>query len=159
MPKIVNRTGIRGDDLRRLATIAMTRKGALGNIRYPIHEIQFTLSRDFQNRGWAWVDKGIIQVQVAKGWVGLDWDIKELGQLLEHEIDHCLGLDHLDMAQPSWWLLDASWTTELKLRLRAGHEPPPIEVKLRCLFDAWRMGADDVDVDQVIDDDDGIEAA
>ncbi len=47
-------------------------------------------------------------------------DLRQLAQLLEHEIDHTLGLTHDDMLD--WWTLEPTWHKDLIVRWRTPNQ-------------------------------------
>lgn len=121
---------------------AMHHKGEPDNI----FRVKLYPSRNWQSRGYADLDTGTVEIAVAKGWTNEQWQITEIAQLLDHEIDHFLGLSHRAMAEPLWWLLLVPWSTDLMLRHRSGREPRPVEVKIRRLFDHLAMETDMTDI-------------
>lgn len=114
-PKIENSTALRTDDLRRFLHVGLKDRGVFNSIR--VRRIEIAESANHRSRGWAWQDDARIKLCIARGFDPNDRrQVIELAQIFEHEIDHCLGLEHPD--QVEWWELTPFWVLPLELRYR-----------------------------------------
>src|SRR5688572_28105392 len=98
LPILVNGTDLRTDDIKRFLKAGLKAKGAENCVQ----TVEVVQSHGYRSVGWAWVDQKKIRLVLPRGFrEGNLHDLRELGQVLEHEVDHILGLDHKDMA--AWW--------------------------------------------------------
>lgn len=120
--KVTNATTFRGDDIRRFTQAGLRGKGNPESVKL----VHWTETNSYRPSGVAYVDTGQIVMSISRGFNPLEgWDMLELGQIFEHEVDHCIGLDHKDM-QP-WSALDPKWIYGLRIRRRKGFERPQHE--------------------------------
>ena len=141
LPEVVNKSSFRGDDLRRFVFAAVNRCGARGKVTKVIfydhewdtpyiHGLALTQPDD------ANICTGEIDIHLPGGLQENHRDRTELGQILCHEVDHVLGLDHKDMQD--WWHLPASWVDDLPLRRKKSTIKDKTQLKLeQDLRDAW----------------------
>jgi hypothetical protein len=124
LPKILNETSIRGDDLRRLVQRAYSSFVEAPGCKPQIHfvvQIKFVWSSDACSQGWIWIGSGEIEIHVGRGFAGRPWEVREIAQILEHELDHATGAVHRNM--PKWETLPVRWSRNSKMRLRKGFVP------------------------------------
>lgn len=137
LPKIVNETSIRGDDLRRIVSAAVaTARREQADWKYCLLEIHFLQSPSFYSNAWAY-DDGRIEIKLGRGFNGDAWEVEEVAKLLDHELGHLRhGMYHSKKLPAAWWnQATPVWAEKLRLRLRVHKQPLGIEVKIRRLLD------------------------
>lgn len=106
--RLRNETVLPTAGLKALVARAIQERGAEGIL----DRIVFWQTRRQELESCAWCDDGCIEVFLPKDFhLVPDW--KSLSQQLVHELDHLLGLDHIDMHE--WWDLDVPWAQEQAL--------------------------------------------
>jgi hypothetical protein len=111
-PKIVNNSTLRLDDIKRFVETAIRSKGAEGLVT----TIEFRQTKREECGGWAYTGPKLILIELCEKFEGDPHHIFEMAQILEHEIDHILGLEHKDMIE--WFDLTPTWHQGLQLRER-----------------------------------------
>jgi len=139
-PRIVNKTGLRGDDLRYLTNAALRSVDAeFPSWRFGCNEVYFLPSADYFSHGMAYcggTDGRKMEIHVAQGFGSRTWEVEELAQLLEHEFLHLVGFEHEEMADEGhWWLQPVPWHKAYQVRYRKGKEPHALEIRIRSLTD------------------------
>jgi hypothetical protein len=117
---LVNRTRYDTRDLRRLTILCLKERGAYAGRRY---RVTWVPARGAWPHGLAWIGRPFVRMMLpaarveavgdggrrAVGLAALDRrTIERLAQVLLHEIDHTLGLNHREMLNcyslPVWFL-------------------------------------------------------
>ena len=113
LPRVINKTGLRGDDLIHFTYAGVTARGAQGVVSV----VEYRTSPSFRTTGLCWPLERRILLLIPRGF-NPAVDLPEVAQVFTHELDHALGLDHIDMKD--WWTLDVPWVKGLQLRPRLG---------------------------------------
>lgn len=135
LPVIINKTGLRGDDLRRLVVAAIADTKKRKSFVYAPTEVTFAPDKDYQTHGWSLYEDGKVVIKVARGFGCRAWEVLEVAQLLEHEFDHLCGAEHEEQGGDMlpWYELGAFWSDRIALRYRKGEGPHQLEKKIRVL--------------------------
>ena len=105
---IYNNTDYRTDDLRKLFFAAIYSIGDISRVWYIT--IGYRYSKKIGNcHGWAYSNTGRFHISLPNRPSSIK--MKELCQIIQHEIDHCLGLNHSEMLD--WWDLKTTWSKDL----------------------------------------------
>ena len=106
--RIYNSTDYRTDDLRELFSAAICLIGDISRVWYIT--IGYRYSKKIGNcHGWAYLNTGRFHISLPHRPSSIK--MKELCQITQHEIDHCLGLNHSEMLD--WWDLKITWSKDL----------------------------------------------
>lgn len=117
--RLRNRTHFRGDDLRRFFMAGIRAYGA-DRDEWTIHVV-YGKSPAW---GCAYVNSAWVKMSLPKD--REKHDLQKFAQVFMHELDHCRGLRHKDMA--NWWEFDAAWAEGLEIRVKEPRRPPsPID--------------------------------
>jgi hypothetical protein len=104
-----NQTEFRTDDLRKIFSTAISSVGDITRIWYITVGYRYTKEAG-DCHGWAYLDTGRFHISLPH-WPS-NVKMNELCQIIQHEIDHCLGLNHVEML--NWWKLKPTWNKELE---------------------------------------------
>jgi len=132
-PILVNKTPFRGDDLRRFTLAAIRARGAEGAVKM----IEYRISPSHRATGLTYCEESRIIMNFPRGYNARAYedDLTEVAQILIHEIDHVLGLDHKDMRRLDD--LEVPWIQGVRLRRRKNVPVRPVvealESKIRSL--------------------------
>ena len=106
---ISNRTEFRTSDLRKIFSTAIYSVGDITRVWYIT--VGYRYSREVGTcHGWAYLNTGRFHISLPH-WPS-NIRMNELCQITQHEIDHCLGLNHTEMLD--WWDLKPKWSQELE---------------------------------------------
>lgn len=148
LPRILNRSQFRGDDLRRIVLVAFRTYGfrpdAVASITF-IEHYGANVTGLAKPAGGTWKApfRGNVLVKLPRALMsGRVHDVSDVYKILVHEMEHCCGLDHPDMVE--WWhipLPDA--VRQLPLRRKKGVLPPTERersLRAECIKRGWRVG-------------------
>jgi hypothetical protein len=104
-----NRTEFRTDDLKKIFSTAISSVGDITRVWYITVGYRYTKEAG-DCHGWAYLNTGRFHISLPH-WPS-NVKMNELCQIIQHEIDHCLGLNHVEML--NWWKLKPTWNKELE---------------------------------------------
>ena len=106
---LYNRTDYSTVDLRRIMSTAISEIGDITRVWYVTVGYRYKKEIDDCD-GWAYIDTGRFHIDLP--YKSKDLNMKELCQVIQHEIDHCLGLEHVEMVE--WWDINPKWKRGLR---------------------------------------------
>ncbi len=122
MPLIINHSGLCGWHLRRAIVACLKARGASYEKIFIVLPGEDNDSADgeavegYRSASGDFVEGPIIWIFVDK-----PLDTRRIFEVIEHEIDHCLGRTHAEMVPDQERKLE--WTSGLELRWQQGSEP------------------------------------
>lgn len=133
--RIDNRTDWRTDDLRRIFSMVLARWNRMetGRRRVPSKTLRISIVYARTSKtgsGWAYLNSGRMRLCLPRD--GLD--IRKVAFLFEHELAHCAGYDHKDMADlMSWKTADTKrydFVEGMEVRGKEAVKPPKTDVQI-----------------------------